>query len=93
MGNKTLQDQYLMGCIQKRDVKRRRTTDPTKPPKTQWHYTVGVDGIEVCRHTFMFIHGIKEGKLRIIMEMKKESSENIAKPNMRGKSKFGLIIM
>ena len=82
-----------MGCIQKRDVKRRRTTDPNKPDKTQWTYTVGVDGIEVCRHTFMSIHGIKEGKLRIIMGMKKGSTENIAQPDMRGKSKFGLIIM
>ena len=41
----------------------------------------------------MSIHGIKEGKLRIIMGMKKESPENIAHPDMRGKSKFGLIIM
>ena len=93
MGNKTLQDQYLMGFIQKRAVKRRQTNDPNKPDKPQWTYTVGGDGIEVCRHTFMSIHGIKEGKLRIIMAMKNKSPENIAQPDMRGKSKFGLIIM
>ena len=82
-----------MGCIKPRKVLRRRTTNPDKPDKPQWTYTVGGGTIEVCRHTFMSIHGIKEGKLRKVMEMKKESPENIALPDMRGKSKFGLIIM
>ena len=89
MGNKTQQDQYLMGCIQNRAVKRRRTSDPNKPDKSQYTYTVTVGGeaIVVSRNTFMALHVIKEGKLRIIMGMRKDSTENIAKPDMRGKSK------
>ena len=92
-GDEVLQDQYLMGCIKPRPVKRKRTTDPNKPPKAQWSYIVGADAIEVCRHTFMSIHGIKEERLRHVMGMKNQSAENIAHPDMRGKSKFGLIIM
>ena len=78
-----------MCCIQNRPVKRRRTNDPNKPAKLQYTYTVTVGGeaIVVCRNTFMALHGIKEGKLRHIMGMKKDSTENVAKPDMRGKSK------
>ena len=88
-GDKTQQDQVLMCGITKRDVKRRRTRDPNQPDKLQYTYTVTVGGeaIVVCRNTYMALHGIKEGKLRIIMGMKKDSTENIAKPDMRGKSK------
>ena len=93
LADNNVQNQYLMGCIKPRKVLRRRTTNPDKPDKAQWTYTVGGDNIEVCRHTFMSIHGIKEGKLRKVMEMKKQSPENVAHPDMRGKSKFGLIIM
>ena len=87
------QNQYLLGCITPREVKRRRTADFNKPDKNQWTYAVGADNVVVCRHAFKSIHGIKEGKLRKIMEMKKDSPENVALPDMRGKSKFGLIIM
>ena len=93
MGDKVQQDQYLMGCLHRRPVKRRRTTDPNKPSKTQWFYKVGAEEIEVCRHTFMALFGIKPGKLRHVVELKEKSPENIAHPDMRGKSKFGLIIM
>ena len=93
LADNNVQNQYLMGCIKPRKVNRRRTTNPDKPDKKQWTYSVGADNIVVCRHTFKSIHGIKEGKLRRIMEMKKESPENVALPDMRGKSKFGLIIM
>ena len=77
-----------MCCIQNRPVKRRRTNDPNKPDKLQYTYkiTVGGEAIVVCRNTFMDLHGINPGKLRIIMDMKKASPENIAKPDMRGKS-------
>ena len=93
LGDNEVQNQYLMGCITPRKVKRRRTANPDKPDKKQWTYAVGADNIVVCRHAFKSIHGIKEGKLQIIMEMKKNSQENVALPDMRGKSKFGLIIM
>ena len=77
-----------MSAIDDRPVKRRRTQDPNKPSKLQYNYKVKVGGetIVVCRNTFMALHGITEGKLRLIMDMKKESSENIARPDMRGKS-------
>ena len=92
MASIVLQNQYLMGCIKPRKVLRRRTTDPDKPDKPQWTYTVGGGTIEVCSHTFLSIHGLKPGKLREIMKQKKHSKEDIAHPDMRGKSKFGIII-
>ena len=75
-----------MGCISPRGVKRRRSTDPTKPPKPQWTYTVA--GTVVCKHTFLSLHGITDAKLREIMKQRKTSQENIniAHPDMRGKS-------
>ena len=93
LADNNVQNQYLMGCITPRKVLRRRKTNSDKPDMNQWTYSVDADNIVVCRHTFKSIHGIKEGKLRIIMEMKKNSPENVALPDMRGKSKFGLIIM
>ena len=60
MGEKVQQDQYLMGCLHPRPVKRRRTTDPNKPTKTQWYYKVGAEEIEVCRHTFMALFGSEQ---------------------------------
>ena len=77
-----------MNAIEKKPVKRQRSQDPNKPDKLQYTYKVHVGGeaIFVCRNTFIDLHGITEGKLRIIMDMKKESSEGIARPDMRGKS-------
>ena len=40
----------------------------------------------------MSIHGIGEGKLRKITAEKSKPSENLASPDMRGKSKFVIII-
>ena len=55
MASIVLQNQYLMGCITPRPVRRRQTTDPNKPDKPQWTYTVGGGTIEVCRH-IIFIY-------------------------------------
>ena len=75
-----------MGCITPREVRRRRSTDPTKPPKPQYTYTVAAT--VVCRHTFLSLHGLNESKLREIMKQRNASQENItiAHPDMRGKS-------
>ena len=87
------QNQYLLGCITPREVKRRRTANFEKPDKQQWTYSVGADNIVVCRHAFKSIHGINDGKLRVIMGMKKNSQENVVIPDMRGKSKFLYILL
>ena len=87
-GQKIQQDQILMDSITKKGVNRRRTKDPNKEDKLQDKYTVHVEGeaIEVCRPTFLDLHGLTESKLRGIMKNKKHSSQNVAKPDMRGKS-------
>ena len=87
-GKKIQQDQVLMDSIEKKPVKRRRSQDPNKPDKLQYTYKVHVGGeaILVCRNTFIDLHGITEAKLRLIMLNKKQSTENVAKPDMRGKS-------
>ena len=91
-GNYAQQCTYLSTSIHTRKVERRRTKDENKPDRYQWRYYVGNDNIEVCRHTFMSIHGIGEGKLRKILAEKRKPSETLASPDMRGKSKFVIII-
>ena len=85
-------NQYLMGQMSPRAVKRIRTKDQNKPPKTQWKYSVLSNSKEVCRHAFMSLHGITESKLGQITKLKKENPENIAPQDMRGKSKFSINI-
>ena len=84
-------NQYLMGMMSRREVKRSRQPDPTKPPKIQWNYSV-LDNKKVCRHAFKSLHGISESKLVHISKLKKESPQNIAPQDMRGKSKFSINI-
>ena len=75
-----------MGCITSREVRRRRSIDPTKPPKAQYTYTVAAT--VVCRHNFLSLHGINESRLREIMKQRNASPDKvtIAHPDMRGKS-------
>ena len=40
----------------------------------------------------MSLRGISEAKLRKMLERKSEDTENFASPDMRGKSKFVIII-
>ena len=91
-GDYLLQQQLLLGSIKPRKVQRRRTTDENKPNRKQWHYYAGKEGIEVCGHTFMSIHGISESRVKQIKKMKDEPTENVAVPDRRGKSKFVIII-
>ena len=81
-----------MGQMSPREVKRIRKTDPNKPPKTQWNYSVLSNSKRVCRHAFMSLHGITESKLAHISKLKKDSPQNIAPQDMRGKSKFSINI-
>ena len=64
-----------MDAIENKSVKRRRTQDPNKPDKLQYTYKVYVGGeaIFVCRNTFIDLHGITEGKLKLIIQNKKQS--------------------
>ena len=83
---------HLLASIQPREVVRRRTKNENKADRKQWHYYAGKDGTEVCRHAFMSLRGISEAKLRKMLERKSEDTENFASPDMRGKSKFVIII-
>ena len=85
-----LKNQYLIGKLSKRPVKRSRTKNPNAEPKIQWSYKL-MDK-DVCRHTFMSLHGISVSKLGEATKIKRESPEDIAHPDMRGKSKFGINI-
>ena len=91
-GDQLQQNQLLLGSIRPRKVARRRTKDENKPDRKQWHYFAGKEGIEVCGHTFMSIHGISESRVKQIKKMKDEPTENVALPDRRGKSKFVIII-
>ena len=68
-----------------------RKQNPNTPEKTQRYYKV-LEKKYVCRNAFKSLHGISESKLGHITKLKKESPENIARPDMRGKSKFGINI-
>ena len=84
--------QYLLDCISLKPVKRTRTKDASKDPKSQYYYHVGAEKKEVCRLAFMSLHGIKEAKLKSLCSMKK-SKLNIVPADGRGKSKFGIIFI
>ena len=47
---------------------------------------------DVCRQTFMSLHGISVSKLTEASKVKRQSPQGIAHPDMRGKSKFGINI-
>ena len=66
-------------------IRKRALNSPDKP---QWRYHVLGGKVEVCRHTFMSVHGISDSKLRKSMELKRKLPENIACPDMQDKSKF-----
>ena len=83
---------HLLASIQPREVVRRRTKNENKADRKQWHYYAGKDSTEVCRHAFKSLHGISESKLKEILKQKSAPTENIAHPDMRGKSKFVIII-
>ena len=84
--------QYLLDCISLKPVKRTRTKDASKDPKSQYYYHVGAENKEVCRLAFMSLHGIKEGRLKKLTKMKREKVI-IAPADGRGKSKFGIIFI
>lgn len=88
--NEQLKNQYLIGQMSKRKIKRKRSKDPNAPPKIQWTYEV-MDR-EVCRQTFRSLHGISVSKLTEASKVKRQSPQGIAHPDMRGKSKFGINI-
>ena len=88
--NEQLKNQYLIGQMSKRQIKRKRSKNPNAPPKIQWTYEV-MDR-EVCRQTFRSLHGISVSKLTEASKVKRKSPLNIAHPEMRGKSKFGINI-
>ena len=85
-----LKNQYLIGKLSKRAVKRSRTKNPDAEHKIQWSYKL-MDR-DVCRHTFMCLHGISVSKLTEASKIKRKSPLNIAHPERRGKSKFGINI-
>ena len=91
-GSYVQQCDHLLASIQPREVVRRRTKNENKADRKQWHYYAGKDRTEVCRHAFMSLRGISEAKLRKMLERKSEDTENFACPDMRGKSKFVIII-
>ena len=91
-GDKRLQDTALLGCIKFRPVKRVRTKVENKAPRIQFEYTVLQR--QVCRHTFKSLHGITNARLVEILKQKKnKETEYIARPDMRGKSKFCIMIV
>jgi len=90
LANDQLKNQYLIGQMSKRKIKRKRSKDPNAPPKIQWTYEV-MDR-EVCRQTFRSLHGISVSKLTEASKVKRQSPLGIAHPEMRGKSKFGINI-
>ena len=88
--NEQLKNQYLIGQMSKRPIKRKRSKNPNAEPKIQWSYKL-MDR-DVCRHTFMSLHGISVSKLTEASKIKRQSPQGIAHPDMRGKSKFGINI-
>lgn len=78
MKSKDVQDTYLCGLIQSHDVKRKRAKDNSRTPRTSsFKYFIKVphEFFQVCRKTFVAVHGLKYGRLeRLCNSLKKHIS-------------------
>ena len=83
-----VKDQYLMGLIKTRPVKRVRTKVPGKAPKTQYTYCINYLGTEycVCKSALASIHSCSETRINRLIKDKFSSPTGTPRQRQSGKS-------
>ena len=84
------QDQYICGCMEENDVKRRRiTVDADHAPKRNitrtFFFNLDSSKIVVCRQFFLETLAIGASRIRTLSKKKATSAANIAQRDQRGR--------
>lgn len=82
------QDQFICGCIEENEVKRRRvpvSMDSQRNISRSFFFTVGEEKIRVCKSFFLKTFGISDSRIRTLSKKQRISGVNIAIDDQRGR--------